>query len=69
MSIVPKLNDVELATDREKQAGRIDWNPEHTYKLMTILHHVLVMIDDWICEIGQFSRKAKGKYLDGRDGR
>lgn len=29
-----------------------------------MLHHLLVMADDYVCDENDLSRKAKGKYLD-----
>lgn len=43
---------------------RVVWSPEKTYRLLSILHHVLVMLDDWVCEVGEFSRRPKGKYAE-----
>lgn len=27
-----------------------------------VLHHALILIDDWLCDKFGFSRKPKGKY-------
>jgi len=29
---------------------------------LEVVHNVLVIVDDWICTAGGFSRKPKGKY-------
>jgi hypothetical protein len=38
--------------------------PEFWYKFMQIAHHVIVIVDDFLCEQLDLSRKPKGKYAD-----
>jgi hypothetical protein len=39
-------------------------SPEFWYKFMQIAHHVIVIVDDFLCEQLDLSRKPKGKYAD-----
>ncbi len=45
-----------LAADTARAADRLAF--------AKLLHHILVMADDYLCDDNDLSRKAKGKYLD-----
>ena len=41
--------------------------PEQKDSLIKIIHQVLVLLDDWLCEHFGLSRKPRGKYVDEED--
>lgn len=38
---------------------------EQTRRFWEVVHRVLVIFDDWLCDEFKFSRKAKGKHTPG----
>jgi hypothetical protein len=36
--------------------------PDQQREFWKIVHHILIVFDDWLCDTFGFSRKAKGKY-------
>lgn len=46
----------QIAADTTRAADRLAF--------AKLLHHILVMADDYLCDDNDLSRKAKGKYLD-----
>jgi len=32
------------------------------WSFLEVAHNILVIVDDWLCTVGGFSRKPKGKY-------
>lgn len=44
-----------------------DIPPEARRKFWEMLHRIVVLFDDWLCDTFGFSRQARGKYARGRE--